>query len=100
MGDIPIIGELFKQTSSSYKKRNLMVFIHPIIIRDDETFASISGGKYNMFRDQELKRNKEGIRLLPIRLSTPVLPALDSTIVIAPDTIQEISTDSSSLSGI
>ncbi|MBQ3681487.1 MAG: type II secretion system secretin GspD [Succinimonas sp.] len=100
LGDIPILGELFKQTASSYKKRNLMVFIHPIIIRDDETFASISGGKYNMFRDQELKRNKEGIRLLPIRLSTPVLPALDSTIVIAPDTIQEISTDSSSLSGI
>jgi general secretion pathway protein D len=43
-----------------------------------------------MFRNEQLERNKRGIRLLPVTLSTPVLPELNSTIVIAPDIIQEV----------
>ncbi len=91
LGDIPLIGELFKQTTSSSSKRNLMVFIHPIILRDDQEYNAISSAKYTMFRNQQLERNKRGIRLLPMRLSTPVLPALDSTIVISPDVVQVVS---------
>ncbi len=94
LGDIPVLGELFKQTSSSYRKRNLMVFLRPVILRDDVEFSAISSGKYNMYRDEQLKRHKEGIRLLPMRMSSPVIPELNSTIVIAPDTVQEVTSDS------
>ncbi len=90
LGDIPILGELFKYTSSTYDKRNLMVFLHPIILRNDEDYNEISSAKYSMFRNEQLERNKRGIRLLPVTLSTPVLPELNSTIVIAPDIIQEV----------
>lgn len=94
LGDIPIIGELFKQTNSSSYKRNLMVFIRPVILRDDESYKGISEAKYSMFRDAQIERHNEGIRLLPIELSTPVLPEIDSTIVIAPDVVQVVkSTD-------
>ena len=88
LGDIPLIGELFKQTSSQRTKRNLMVFIKPIILRDDESLATISSSKYTMFRNEQLERNKRGIRLLPMTLSTPVLPSLDASIVVAPGVVQ------------
>lgn len=90
LGDIPLLGELFKYTSSSYEKRNLMVFLRPIILREDGDYAELSAAKYSMFRNEQLQRNKRGLRLLPITLSTPVLPELDSTIVIAPDVIQVV----------
>ncbi len=91
LGDIPLLGELFKSTSSSKSKRNLMVFIRPIILRDDDEYAGISSAKYTMFRNQQLERNKRGIRLLPLSISTPVLPELNSTVVIAPGTVQVVS---------
>jgi len=90
LGDIPLLGELFKYTSSSYEKRNLMVFLRPIILREDGDYAELSAAKYSMFRNEQLQRNKRGLRLLPITLSTPVMPELDSTIVIAPDVIQVV----------
>ncbi|MGN1394530.1 MAG: type II secretion system secretin GspD [Succinivibrionaceae bacterium] len=90
LGDIPLLGELFKQTTSTSSKRNLMVFIRPIILRDDESYAGISTAKYSMFRNEQLQRHEEGLRLLPMRLSTPVMPELDSTIVISPNVIQVI----------
>lgn len=93
LGDIPLIGELFKQTSSSYSKRNLMVFIKPIILRDDKDYSSLSSAKYTLFRNEQVERNKEGIRLLPMKFSSPVLPALDSTIVIAPEAIQVVNSE-------
>lgn len=91
LGDIPLIGELFKQTTSSSVKRNLMVFLRPVILRDDIAYANISNAKYSMFREEQLQRNKRGIRLLPVRLSTPLLPELNSTLVISPRAVQVVS---------
>ncbi|MFP1462302.1 hypothetical protein ACLB1E_11430 [Escherichia coli] len=34
LGDIPLIGHLFKSTADKKEKRNLMVFIRPTILRD------------------------------------------------------------------
>ena len=33
LGDIPLIGNLFKSTADKKEKRNLMVFIRPTILR-------------------------------------------------------------------
>jgi len=37
LGDIPILGNLFRFRTSTQEKRNLMVFLHPTILRDIET---------------------------------------------------------------
>ena len=50
LGDIPWIGNLFKSTSSSTKKRNLMVFIKPTIIRDNASIRGVSNRKYSLMR--------------------------------------------------
>lgn len=41
LGDIPILGWLFRQTSSSTAKQNLLIFITPHIIRDPSDFSGV-----------------------------------------------------------
>lgn len=41
LGDIPLIGVLFRKKSSLTKKRNLLIFLTPYIIRSSEDFKDI-----------------------------------------------------------
>jgi len=50
LGDIPLLGRLFKTTSISRTKRNLMVFLRPTIVRNSEDVRAISNRKYNYFQ--------------------------------------------------
>ena len=65
LGDIPFIGRLFRSTSNTVSKRNLMVFIRPTIIRDDHTLTEISGRKYGYMRARQLDRAAKGVDLMP-----------------------------------
>ncbi|MCY7295672.1 type II secretion system secretin GspD [Alteromonas sp. a30] len=73
LGDIPFLGNLFKSTTTSKRRRNLLVFIRPKIIRDGITMNKISHRKYNFIRAEQLKRQAEGIPLMP-NTDTPSLP--------------------------
>ncbi|WP_299810885.1 type II secretion system secretin GspD [uncultured Shewanella sp.] len=72
LGDIPIIGHLFKSSSSGKKKTNLMVFIKPTIIRDGITMEGIAGRKYNYFRALQLEQQERGVNLMP-NTQVPIL---------------------------
>ena len=50
LGDIPWLGALFRSTKDVHTKRNLMVFLRPMIIRDATGLAAISGKKYSDIR--------------------------------------------------
>ena len=85
LGDIPLLGALFRSTSTSKQKRNLMVFLRPTIVRDSSTATGISSRKYNYMRAQQLQRNDEGITLMP-NTETPILPEFkDSELAIPPE---------------
>jgi len=47
LGDIPLLGALFRSTQESHIKRNLMVFLRPTVIRDRAGLAALSGKKYS-----------------------------------------------------
>ncbi|ABU69603.1 hypothetical protein VIBHAR_00601 [Vibrio campbellii ATCC BAA-1116] len=64
LGDIPVIGQLFKSTSTQTEKRNLMVFIKPTIIRDGMTADGITQRKYNFIRAEQLYKAQEGLKLM------------------------------------
>jgi general secretion pathway protein D len=83
LGDIPILGNLFKSTSTSVSKRNLMVFIRPTIIRDGVTMNEISHKKYQYIRAQQLKRQADGIPLMP-NTEGPTLPTWDDKLSLPP----------------
>ncbi|RUO29680.1 type II secretion system secretin GspD [Aliidiomarina soli] len=73
LGDIPIIGHLFKSTSVTTRKRNLMVFIRPTIIRDDARMDQLSSRKYSYIRAQQLEQRERGLSLRQ-NSRIPVLP--------------------------
>ena len=83
LGDIPILGHLFKSTSVSKKKRNLMVFIKATIVREGSAISGISKTKYNYIRAEQLKREEEGIRLMPFTKQV-VLPEWDDSLSLPP----------------
>ncbi len=85
LGDIPLVGALFRSTSTTKQKRNLMVFLRPTIVRDSGTANGLSSRKYNYMRAQQLQRNEEGVTLMP-NTETPVLPEFkDSDLAIPPE---------------
>lgn len=83
LGDIPFLGHLFKTTTSSKRKRNLMVFIKPTIVRDGVTMNKISHRKYNYIRAQQLQRQSNGIPLMPNQ-EGPTIPDWDNELALPP----------------
>lgn len=83
LGDIPFLGHLFKTTSTSKRKRNLMVFLRPKIVRDGITMNEISHRKYNYIRAQQLQRQSEGVPLMP-NGEGPLIPEWDDALALPP----------------
>ncbi len=83
LGDIPILGHLFKSTSTSKRKTNLMVFIRPTIVRDGATMNDISHRKYNYIRALQLRRQQQGVSLMPNE-EGPSMPAWDDKLALPP----------------
>nr|6I1Y_A Chain A, General secretion pathway protein GspD [Vibrio vulnificus]6I1Y_B Chain B, General secretion pathway protein GspD [Vibrio vulnificus]6I1Y_C Chain C, General secretion pathway protein GspD [Vibrio vulnificus]6I1Y_D Chain D, General secretion pathway protein GspD [Vibrio vulnificus]6I1Y_E Chain E, General secretion pathway protein GspD [Vibrio vulnificus]6I1Y_F Chain F, General secretion pathway protein GspD [Vibrio vulnificus]6I1Y_G Chain G, General secretion pathway protein GspD [V len=73
LGDIPILGHLFKSTNTQVEKKNLMVFIKPTIIRDGMTADGITQRKYNYIRAEQLYKAEQGLKLMDDG-HIPVLP--------------------------
>lgn len=86
LGDLPVVGFLFKSTKSSTEKRNLMIFIRATIIRDDKTMRELSRRKYSLIREVQQARQDEGINLMPNSLE-PILPEWGSSYEINPQTL-------------
>ncbi|EON3585368.1 type II secretion system secretin GspD [Escherichia coli] len=74
LGDIPLIGNLFKSTADKKEKRNLMVFIRPTILRDGMAADGVSQRKYNYMRAEQIYRDEQGLSLMP-HTAQPILPA-------------------------
>ena len=53
MGDIPILGHLFKNSLDDHKKTNLMVFLRPTIVNDREGNRTTASARYDMMRSRE-----------------------------------------------
>ncbi len=83
LGDIPVIGHLFKSTSNSMRKRNLMVFLRATIIRDASLMSEISEGKYNYIRADQIRKQEEGLSLMSDE-HLPILPEWNDDLALPP----------------
>jgi len=77
LGDIPLLGRLFKTTSTSRTKRNLMVFLRPTIVRDSDDIRSISNRKYNYFQAIENDLIEKGKMVPDTRILEELLEQKD-----------------------
>ncbi|MEH6449926.1 MAG: type II secretion system secretin GspD [Oleispira sp.] len=59
LGDIPLIGWLFKSRSTQHVKRNLMVFLRPTIVLDKQKALALTHDKYNGIWEFELSGDIE-----------------------------------------
>jgi len=46
LGDIPVLGWLFKSDSRTRTKKNLMVFLRPVVVRDAAASDALSNNRY------------------------------------------------------
>lgn len=65
LGDIPVIGRAFSSDGTKKVKRNLMVFIRPTIMSDEQSITQVSSRRYQEIRSKQLDKQKSGINLMP-----------------------------------
>ncbi len=73
LGDIPLIGNLFRYRTNDRTKKDLMVFLHPKILRDSASEAAVSSEKYNYMRTEQLQMRQQDWPITP-RSERPMLP--------------------------
>jgi len=67
LGNVPLIGRLFRSDNDSTQKSNLIIFLQPTILRDGGAVASVTERKYNQMRVLQLVIDKNGtIKQLPL----------------------------------
>ncbi|WKW39243.1 type II secretion system secretin GspD [Enterobacter mori] len=75
LGDLPLVGQLFRYTSQDTSKRNLMVFIHTTVLRDDDNYSAATKEKYDQIRARQQQRMEEQKLGILENSDSPVLPA-------------------------
>ena len=73
LGNIPVLGKLFKSTSTSRTKRNLIVFLRPTIVRDTNEIRSISNRKYNYFEALQNLQDDDGKTIPDLSIMEEIL---------------------------
>ncbi len=73
LGDIPLLGNLFRSETRSRKKTNLMVFLRPVVLRDNRDSHSFSLDRYEMMRAIQKEAQPAPNRILRID-DAPVIP--------------------------
>jgi general secretion pathway protein D len=75
LGDIPGLGWLFRYDRTTKVKRNLMVFLRPVIL-NERNAETISSAKYGYLRAIQQERRDAGVALMPAE-EMPLAPPLE-----------------------
>jgi general secretion pathway protein D len=78
LGDIPIIGALFRYKTRSHAKTNLMIFLKPTLVRNSEDSGTYSGDRYDYIRGEQLKSKPMPDSVLP-EVASPILSPRPNT---------------------
>jgi len=77
LGDIPLIGNLFKYQSRGRKKSNLLVFLRPTIIRNNEQSQNVVADRYDYMRNAQIKMQPTPNLVMP-NVNSSILPPLEN----------------------
>ncbi|WP_431275334.1 type II secretion system secretin GspD [Variovorax ureilyticus] len=90
-GDIPIVGNLFKNETRSREKVNLMMFLRPVVVRDGAATESLAYDRYQMIQSAQQQVQPEGGNVM--------LNNVPESGVLPPPPVRPTSSSSSSGSG-
>jgi general secretion pathway protein D len=77
LGDIPVVGNLFKYQTTNREKTNLMVFLRPTLVRTTEQNMNVASDRYEYIRGQQIQGRPQSSLVLP-DLGTPTVPTLEN----------------------
>lgn len=77
LGDIPLVGRLFRNDDTQVGKSNLMVFLKASIVRNEEELRGATAEKYENIRNEQIKSRKNGVALMRDDV-IPLLPVWES----------------------
>jgi general secretion pathway protein D len=77
LGDLPIIGGLFRYNTRTRSKANLMVFLRPVLMRNGQSPEAIARDRYDYILGEQLKSKPAASGVLP-NFDPPTLPPLQS----------------------
>ncbi len=75
LGDIPVLGNLFRAETRSRRRTNLMVFLRPVVVRDAPSTESLSIDRYELMRGAQRNAQPVPNVLVPVN-EAPVMPPL------------------------
>jgi general secretion pathway protein D len=75
LGDLPVLGSLFRYEKRKRVKTNLMVFLRPYVLRSDTASDSLTGDRYEYLRHEQVATEAKRQSLLP-DMPVPQLPEL------------------------
>lgn len=78
LGDIPILGQLFRSQSATTEKRTLMVFLRPIILRDGVQSSMETNAKYRLMQDAQNDAATRGNQFLNRNVPRPTVPDIET----------------------
>jgi general secretion pathway protein D len=89
LGDVPVLGGLFRSETRSRRKTNLMVFLRPVVLRDGRESSSLALDRYEQMRavQQESQPTTSGVLQInesPVMPANPAAAPLGSTPAPAP----------------
>jgi general secretion pathway protein D len=82
-GDIPVLGWLFKSETRSRSKKNLMVFLRPVVIRDAASSDALSNNRYQQMMGLQ-QTTQPGFNPILGSGNAPVLPPAPVPAPVAP----------------
>jgi general secretion pathway protein D len=77
LGDIPLLGALFRSQSATNEKRTLMVFLRPVIMRDGAQATIETNAKYNIMREAQRGAGDRSSQFLNENVPTPKMPPIE-----------------------
>lgn len=85
LGDVPLLGNLFKSETRSRRKTNLMVFLRPVVVRDAQQSDELSLDRYDLMRLKQESAQPRPSVAVPVN-EAPVLPPVVNRPRTAPGT--------------
>lgn len=74
LGDVPVLGQFFRYDNRRRQKTNLMVFLRPVVVRNEDQAQSIVTNRYDYMRQLQQQNQPEKRFGLP-NMEAPVLPS-------------------------
>lgn len=78
LGDLPLVGSLFRSENRTRRKTNLLVFLRPVVLRDQDAVQALTLDRYEAIRALQKSAQPSPSAVLPINESA-ILPPLQPT---------------------